>query len=197
MEIIDVRGKQCPAPLIITKRAIKGAAEGVVFKVLCDNETAKNNLLTYLKELDFVANCSGDVNFEIVFEVKSVIKVDNVNVGDYCNGNGYCVVLKGKLMGDGDEKLGVMLMRAFVNSLTDSDILPKNIIIYNEGVFLALEGNDTAESLKTLADKGVTVTVCGTCVEFYGVKERLAVGNISNMYKITEILSQSSNVIYP
>lgn len=197
MQIIDTLGKLCPAPLIITKRAIKDAIIGSQFKVLCDNETAKNNLITYINELGFNAVCSEHSGvFEIVFTIENKSTKD-VNVNKFCSTNGYSVVIKSRLMGGGDEKLGEMLMRAFINSLLDSELLPSNIVLYNEGVKVALVGCDTAESLKNLNDLGVSIIVCGTCVDFYGVKNNLAVGAISNMYKITEILSQSSHVIYP
>lgn len=197
MQIIDTKGKLCPAPLILTKRAIKNAQIGSKFTVLCDNDTAKNNLMTYLSELGFAPVCTVvDDIFNIEFKF-SQTETKNVNIGDYCSSNGYSIVLKNRLMGDGDPNLGAMLMKAFVNSLVDCEILPKNIVIYNEGVFLALSDEDTAETLVKLSDKGVNIVVCGTCVDFYDVKSRLAVGTISNMYKITEILSQSSHVIYP
>lgn len=197
MQIIDTKGKLCPAPLILTKRAIKNAQIGTEFTVLCDNDTAKNNLLTYLSELGLSPLCTVvDDFFNIEFKVLQS-ETKNVNIGDYCSSNGYSIVLKSRLMGDGDPKLGAILMKAFVNSLIDCDILPENIVIYNEGVFLALNGEDTAETLVKLSDKGVNVIVCGTCVDFYDAKSRLAVGTIGNMYKITEILSQSSHVIYP
>lgn len=201
MQIIDTKGKLCPAPLILTKRAIKNAVVGEKFVVESDNETAKNNLLKYLSELGFEPVCEVKNGFfEITFEVvksSAVESVSSSNIGDYCSSNGYSVVIKSRRMGEGDEKLGTILMRAFVNSLIDSDLKPANIVIYNEGVFVALKGEDTAEALVKLSENGVAITVCGTCVDFYGVKDKLAVGEISNMYKITEILSQSSSVVYP
>lgn len=201
MQIIDTKGKLCPAPLILMKRAIKNAVVGEKFVVESDNETAKNNLLKYLSELGFEPVCEVKNGFfEITFEVvksSAVESVSSSNIGDYCSSNGYSVVIKSRRMGEGDEKLGTILMRAFVNSLIDSDLKPANIVIYNEGVFVALKGEDTAEALVKLSENGVAITVCGTCVDFYGVKDKLAVGEISNMYKITEILSQSSSVVYP
>jgi len=88
-------------------------------------------------------------------------------------------------------------MRAFVNSLKEADKLPTAILLYNSGVKIALKGTDTALSLQELEDKGIAIIACGTCIEYYGIKESLAVGMISNMYTITRYLSEAGHVVYP
>jgi intracellular sulfur oxidation DsrE/DsrF family protein len=76
------------------------------------------------------------------------------------------------------------------------DNLPTHIVMYNGGINLALKDTDTAIALGELEDKGVTIIVCGTCVDFYRVKEKVAVGRISNMYQIANILAEAGHVVY-
>lgn len=219
MKTIDTRGHLCPTPLIMTKRAITSAAIGDSFQILSDNDTAKCNLLDYLAELGYKAESSTDGSqYIITFTVDSPIASNSnsaasrpnnaastaeqidpklfCKIPDYDTKN-YTVVIKSEFMGDGDPTLGALLMRSCINSLSELDSLPSAIVIYNGGVRLAIEGTDTAESLQKLSKQGVEIIVCGTCVDFYGIKDRLAVGTISNMYKINSILSQTGHIVYP
>ena len=110
---------------------------------------------------------------------------------------GLLVVLSANVMGKGDEKLGKALMKAFVFALTKQDQLPETILCYNTGAYLTCEGADTLEDLKLLESEGVTVLTCGTCLDFYGLKEKLAVGGVTNMYAIVEKLSGAEKVVKP
>ncbi len=70
------------------------------------------------------------------------------------------------------------------------------MIFYNSGVLLATEGPQL-EDLKALSESGTEILACGTCLEFYGIKDKLAVGTVSNMYTIVEKLSGAAKVIRP
>lgn len=200
MKTIDTRGLLCPAPLIQTKKAIKEAQGGETLEVLLDNETACQNVSSYLKELgintDVVLN--EDIQ-HIRFTVPDQVD-ETVNAESFCKtpaNNNYVVVLKSELMGEGDPQLGALLMRAFINSLKETDQLPSSIILYNSGVKLAIAGSDTAESLAEMENKGVTIICCGTCVDFYELKPVIKIGTISNMFRITQLTSEAGHVVYP
>ena len=107
------------------------------------------------------------------------------------------VVLSGSEMGTGDTKLGSFLMKSFVFALTKQDQLPDTILCYNTGAYLTCEGADTLEDLKLLESEGVTVLTCGTCLDFYGLKEKLAVGGVTNMYDIVERMESAAQIIKP
>lgn len=200
MKTIDTRGLLCPAPLIQTKKAIKEAQGGETLEVLLDNETACQNVSSYLKELgintDVVLN--EDIQ-HIRFTVPDQVD-ETVIAESFCKtpaNNNYVVVLKSELMGEGDPQLGALLMRAFINSLKETDQLPSSIILYNSGVKLAIAGSDTAESLAEMENKGVTIICCGTCVDFYELKPVIKIGTISNMFRITQLTSEAGHVVYP
>ena len=111
--------------------------------------------------------------------------------------NGMVVVLSANVMGTGDEKLGTSLMKAFVFAVTKQDQLPETIVCYNTGAYLTCEGADTLEDLKLLESEGVTILTCGTCLDFYGLKEKLAVGGVTNMYDIVERMENAAQIIKP
>ncbi|MFI3330318.1 MAG: sulfurtransferase-like selenium metabolism protein YedF [Rikenellaceae bacterium] len=202
---VDARGELCPLPLIMTKKAISAACEGDIIEVLSDNDTAKCNLMDYISELGFETQYTFENNVhQIVFSIgKSAeqIKANPIFTQEpSCpvpQKNNYTVVIKSTTMGEGDEKLGAILMRAYINSLQELEKKPKTIILYNEGVKLATKGMDTADSLAELTAKGVEIIVCGTCVDFYDVKAQIKVGKISNMYVISTKMSESDFIAYP
>lgn len=199
MEIVDTCGQLCPVPLIMTKKAIQESIPGSVLKVITDNETAFRNLKNYLKELKigFKEIYSGP-HLLLEFEVP-VIKQSNVSAEEYCTTSRphYTVVVKSDTMGQGDDELGRLLLRGFINSLSESERLPTTVILYNSGVKIAIEGTDTSVSLQKLEERGVTVMACGTCVDFFHIKEKLAVGVIGNMFQITQLVAEAGHVVYP
>lgn len=205
MKIIDTKGTLCPAPIILTKRAIKQATQGEELEILLDNDIAVFNLLSYLKEMgiDSVQSKSGDVvsiRFVVGGEVK--LAAQHSSPEQFCsiptsNIGQYSVVIKSLTMGEGDSELGELLMRSCVNSLAELDSLPKYIILYNNGVKLAISGSDTSQALKNLEDAGVEIIICGACVDYYQLKEMINIGTISNMYKINTVVSNASHVVYP
>ncbi len=204
---VDTCGRLCPQPLIMAKKAIKAAKEGDQIMLISDNDVAFANLQDYLKELkiEFISSWEGKqgtITFNIGVATETVNSaVDTVNAEDFCTVptqlSTYVVVIKSQTMGCGDDDLGAILMRAFVNSLPEADKLPSSIIMYNAGVKLALKGADTLAALEQLIAKGVKVYACGTCLDFFDLKEELALGTITNMYKITELTTKASHVVYP
>lgn len=204
--VIDARGRICPEPLVMTKREIKVAAEGDRIEVLLDNDTSRCNVEAFLAEMGVKSSCTNrDGVIEIAFVMGADIApnlVYNSEVNDQCTprhstSKGYVVVIRGETMGEGERELGVMLMRAFINSLADLDVLPSHVILYNGGVKLAICETDTARGLEKLAAVGVEIVLCGTCTDYYELSDSVAVGTISNMYRINSILAAADHVIYP
>ena len=204
MKTIDTRGTLCPAPLIMTKRAIKGSNIGDEIEVLADNDIAVQNLLRYLKELNIETIQTKDSDItSIRFVIGNTTKLSATvtSAESFCAipsaKAGYTVVLKSVNMGEGDCELGEILMRSCLNSLIELDDLPSCIILYNDGVKLAIDGSDSSQALKNLEEAGVELIICGTCIDFYQLKDQIKIGVISNMYKINSVLSNASHVVYP
>ena len=201
IQTIDTRGHLCPTPLIMAKKAIKAAQAGEELLILSDNATSCQNLMQYLTDLDaHPQQTTSGTEFHITIRVPKA-KSNAPEPEMYCAvpspQKNYVVAIKGDKMGHGDDGLGSILIRAFVNSLKDADQLPTHIILYNTGVKLALKSTDTGESLAALHQLGVEIIVCGTCADYFSIKEQLAVGTISNMYQITKITAEAGHVVYP
>ena len=100
-------------------------------------------------------------------------------------------------MGEGDEVLGTLLMKGFIFALTQQDELPATILFYNGGAKLTCENAPTLEDVKSLEAQGVEILTCGTCLNHYGLADKLQVGGVTNMYVIAEKMLQASLIVKP
>lgn len=100
-------------------------------------------------------------------------------------------------MGVGDDQLGKNLLKTFIYTLTEQDVLPKQVIFYNGGVPLVTEGSESLEDLKNLEAKGVEIYACGACLNYYGLTEKVAVGSITNMFRIVEMMRTANRIVKP
>ena len=96
------------------------------------------------------------------------------------------LVVPADIMGRGDDALGGLLVRTFFHTLGEVTPTPDTIIFYNTGVRLVLSDSPVLEDLQELAAKGVELLACGTCVKHFEAMDRVAVGEVSNMYTIAE-----------
>lgn len=193
---VDARGDACPIPVVKAKQALGTIEEGLV-EVLVDNETAVHNLENLAKS----QNC--DVAFEQqaedLFSVKIVKEAGSqaAPVAPAGQAGNRVVVLSGEHMGQGDDVLGGNLMKAFVFALTQQDALPDTVLLYNGGAKLSCEGSPALDDLKALAQAGTEVLTCGTCLKHYGIEEKLAVGEVTNMYVIVQKQLEAGVVVRP
>jgi selenium metabolism protein YedF len=107
------------------------------------------------------------------------------------------VVINSDKMGNGNDELGKVLIKGFIFAITQLDTLPKTMLFYNGGATLTCEGSDSLEDLKLLESEGVEILTCGTCLDYYQLKEKLAVGGVTNMYSIVEAMNGADRVIRP
>ncbi|MBC7230491.1 MAG: sulfurtransferase-like selenium metabolism protein YedF [Actinobacteria bacterium] len=190
-ERVDARGLACPAPVVRTKEALKGGATEI--EVLVDNPTARDNVCRFASSQGCVSE---------VFEEEGGFRIAITRGSEEAgaeSGPGHAeravVVLSSEVMGRGEDELGRILVKAFLNTLAESDPPPWRVVLFNRGVLLAVEGGDGVEALSNLRDMGVEVLVCGTCLDYFQARERLAVGTVSNMYDIlTTMLSATNSV---
>ncbi len=206
IKTVDARGLACPQPVILTKKALETEKDLVV---LVDNTTALENV----KRFAINSGCAVDVKEELegCFSIHIVkpkdtsIKDESILMGEMtCDmekeapSTGPVVTaIPSNKMGIGDDELGTVLMRSFLHTLTEIDKKPDVMILYNSGVKLAIEGSDTLHDLETLEHQGVKILVCGTCLNFFNLKEKLKVGSVSNMFDITETLFKAKKIIRP
>lgn len=106
------------------------------------------------------------------------------------------MVISKNTLGSGDDKLGFALMKSYLYALSESDKIPSDLLFLNGGVKLTIEGSDCLETIEALKNKGVNILSCGTCLDFYGIKDKLKVGEITNMYTIVEKMTTGDNTIF-
>lgn len=197
-------------PLIMLKKGLTECHAGDEVCVLTDNETACSNLNDYLHELradaqqQIVTSSHGETYTEIRFsvpEVASGATAQSSAPSCYTTPSAdtpYGVVISSDEMGSGDQELGKILMRAFVNALIEMPHIPKFVILYNRGVYLATKQTDTAQTLERMkTEKGVDIVCCGTCLDYYDLRDNLQVGRISNMYTIMEMQGRVNRILRP
>lgn len=199
-KIVDARGMACPLPVVNAKKAAETLNPGDTLIVRVDNEIAVQNLQRFAGHMGFsaVGEKLSEGEYTVTMHIGREPKSEpEIACAMDARKKGMLVVLSANTMGTGEEKLGKALMKAFVFALTKQDVLPETILCYNSGAFLTCEGADTLEDLKQLESEGVTVLTCGTCLDFYGLKEKLAVGGVTNMYDIVERMESAATIIRP
>jgi selenium metabolism protein YedF len=199
-EVVNAQGLVCPKPLIMTKKALGKIAEGEAFTLLIDNATSKQNVERFLT--DNGARCES-VEKDGVFTLtvtKGARELSSPDAAAYCTApppRPHVIAFKRDKMGFGSEELGEILAKACINTILEVEPLPSTIVFYNSGIHLALQGSPVVETLKNLESRGVKILVCGTCVDYYGKKDQVAVGIVSNMYDILETLTAAGHVVTP
>lgn len=202
-KIIDCMGMACPLPVVNAKKAAEELQLGDELVVKVDNEIAVQNLTRFATHKGFQVNAvkHSDQEYDVVMLMTSNVADKKEEVSIECamdvRKKGMLVVLSSNTMGEGDPKLGTNLMKAFVFALTKQDQLPETILCYNKGATLTCEGADTLEDMKLLESEGVQILTCGTCLDFYGLKDQLAVGSVTNMYDIVERMEAAVQIIKP
>ena len=191
---VDARGQACPRPVIMTKKALDGIGEGIVTTIV-DNEIANENISKLAKSsgYDFSVDKKSDKEYYVHITKGEVSEEANVSASD--NFKDMTVAFSANTMGGGSEELGKILMKSFIYTLTESTPYPSTLVFYNSGVYLTCEGSEVLEDLKKLEEEGLEIISCGTCLDFYKIKDRLQVGSISNMYTILEKLKNPASTI--
>ncbi|MDN4510514.1 MULTISPECIES: sulfurtransferase-like selenium metabolism protein YedF [Gordonibacter] len=205
MKIIDAFGMQCPKPLVLAKKEIDAGCRELSVQV--DNETAvknltrlggKTGLAVSVDEIEggwLVSFAEGDGSAAPAPAPEAA----PVAAGASCaagGGCGYAVFVGKDHVGAGDGELGYNLMKMALYTLSESDDVPASLLFMNAGVKLVAGGEQqVVDSVRALAEKGTEVLVCGTCLDFYGYKDQLAVGEVSNMYDILGRMQEAAKVI--
>ncbi|MBA7605825.1 hypothetical protein ES703_12960 [subsurface metagenome] len=187
---IDARGLACPQPVVLTKNALDEIEEGIV-EVTVDNEPASENIAR-------LASNSG-CNVEITKEGENLIvmieKKKESLKEEREEKKTISVFVSSNTMGRGDDKLGKILIRAFFPTLFEIKPQPDKIIFMNSGVELTVEGSEVIDSLRMIEEEGMEILVCGTCLDFFNLKDKIKVGHISNMFEIVDSLINSDKIL--
>ena len=201
MITVNAMGDNCPIPVIKTKKAMQALAGPETIEVLVDNEIAVQNVTK------MASGQGGEVSSEKLGEkeYKVTIKMqgapENASEEEIActpdKKGDLIAVVSSDRMGSGNDELGKVLIKGFIYAVTQLDELPKKMLFYNGGATLTVEGSDSLEDLKSLEAQGVEILTCGTCLDYYQVKDKLAVGSVTNMYSIVEAMAEAGKIIRP
>lgn len=202
---VNAMGDACPIPVVKTKNAIKGLAGSGTVCVLVDNEIAVQNLTKMANQKGYGVKSEKleENKFQVILTVgegtdegaAEAVQEDTLCIPDARKNK--LVVISSDKMGSGDDVLGTLLMKSFVFALTQLDELPQTILLYNGGAKLTCEGSAALEDFISLDAQGVEILTCGTCLNHYGIQDKLKVGSVTNMYVIAEKMMQAGSIIRP
>ncbi len=193
---VDARGLACPMPVLKTKEAIEAHPEEVV-EVWVDNPAAKENVMRFLQSRNWTATSEEK---EGMFVVKGMpsgkeIKKTPPSEDQAEENQRILVIIPTDKMGHGDDELGKALMKNFIATLKEMGDDLWRIVLLNGGVKLAIEGSEHLEELRYLEKQGVDIFVCGTCLNFFGLLEKKAIGVTTNMLDIVTSMQLATKVI--
>ena len=200
MKTLNMVGKPCPIPVVEAKKILsQPGVQGV--NVLVDNIIAVQNLKKMAAALgfDFSYRPKGKSWYTAVIRVKNTDGKSETDTQEEPEpeeiSGGVTFFITGDQIGISEAEPGKKLMKSFLYSLAQSPAAPDTILLVNAGVKLAAQGADTLDDLKTLAAKGTRILACGQCLNYYGLTEKLAVGDSTNMLEIIEILASAEKAI--
>ena len=194
MITVNAMGDNCPIPVIKTKKAIAALTGPETIEVLVDNEIAVQNVTKMASGSGgkVTSEKLGDAAFKVTIEMEGAPAAE-----DDAQDDNTVVVISSDRMGTGNDELGKVLIKGFIFAVTQLDKLPKTMLFYNGGATLTTEDSDSLEDLKSLEAQGVEIMTCGTCLDYYGLKDKLAVGTVTNMYSIVETMAKAGRIVRP
>ena len=196
---IDARGLACPLPVVKTVKALESLTEPTVVETHVDNDIAVQNVKRLADGKGFPVRVEtvAEGHFAVIMEAGKLAPNEAPITYIPQPASNTVVAITSDAMGHGSEELGKQLMKGFIYALSQLEDLPKTILFYNGGAKLTTEGSLSLEDLKAMESQGVQILTCGTCLNYYGLSEKLSVGGVTNMYTIVETLAKAHKIIKP
>ncbi len=200
---VNAMGDPCPIPVVKTKKALEELHGPGVVQTLVDNEIAVQNLTKMANQKQYAVKSEklAEGQFQVTITVEEGAAAPDPVGGETCapanTAKNIVVAISSREMGVGGEELGRTLIKGFIYALTQQDTLPRTMLFYNGGAALTCEESPALDDLHSLEAQGVEILTCGTCLNFYGLTEKLKVGEVTNMYTIAEKLLGADLIVKP
>ncbi len=198
---VNAIGEQCPIPVVKATKALKEMKEAGIVEVHVDNEVAVQNLLRLAQSQNLEAKSEklDEKHFTVAINYEGTpVDTEEENIACIPDSRGdMVVVISSDRMGSGNDELGKVLMKGFIYAVSQLEKLPKTMLFYNGGATITTEGSASLEDLKSMEAQGVEILTCGTCLDYYNLKDKLAVGNVTNMYSIVEAMNGAAKILRP
>ncbi len=199
-EFIDAMGQACPKPVIMTKKVLDQMAEGST-ETKVDNEVSVNNLLKLAESMGIEASSREEDGafFVTMHKGQNATEVSDdtisCDMADVKATGKRTIAIASDKMGSGDPELGAILIKSFMYTVAQTTPHPTTMLFYNGGVKLTTKDSPVIDDILELANAGVEIISCGTCLDFFGLKDDLLVGEISNMYTIYENMRDTDQTL--
>lgn len=197
---VDCRGLACPQPVINTKRAME--EEGIASIItIVDNDVARQNVTLFAKNAGFeVTEEAKDGAFHLNISRPGGAlprKTDSSHKPETARsaGLGPVYFITTNSLGQGSPDLGQVLIKSLFTTLAEMDPPPAALLLLNTGIFLTCDGSDVMSQLEKMHTSGTSILSCGTCLDYYNIKDKLKIGSVSNMFEINNWLSGPHMVI--
>lgn len=192
---VDCRGLACPQPVLETKKVLEKVGRGTVI-VIVDNEAARENVRRFAEHAGWTVDVAArEGNYYLTLTRGEAAQEAPATARAATEDGAPVYFITSNVIGQGSPDLGETLMKSLFATLANRQPVPAAVIFLNTGVYLSTEGSPVLDALHRLAAAGTEILSCGTCLEYYGLKERLAVGRVSNMYEINTFLTGPQKVI--
>lgn len=191
---VDARGELCPKPVIMTKKALDNLKSGLVTTIV-DNEVAKDNVSKLAVSYGYSFIIDKGKEDEYYIHISKGEGHEEVNTCVPDTFKDLTLGISSDKMGSGEDELGKILMKSYIYTVKETTPWPATIVLYNSAVNLTCEGSEVLDDLQAMIDGGVEIISCGTCLDYYNLKDKLKVGEIGNMYSIYEKMKNANNTI--
>ena len=201
IKIVNAKGLACPQPVVLAKKALESHEQ---VRVIVDNDTALENIKRLGTKLD--CDIKVEKKKDNIYEINLKRKTGATGAKDdfvaSCDATPaqagpFVIVISADKMGRGNDELGYVLIRTFLHTVAGQAEKPDVMIFYNTGVKLTVQDSEVLDDLKQMESEGVQLLVCGTCLNYFEIKDKLAAGTVSNMYDIVEIMIRAGRLLAP
>ena len=188
---IDAKGQNCPIPVIMAKKEIEAGGQSFIVEV--DNTTAVRNLEKLASTRGFASSVEeGEGVYRVAFSKDGEAVCPAVQDE---KGSNWVVFVGRETIGSGSDELGAKLMKMYFYTIAQESELPSAILFMNGGVKLPVLNDQIVEHLRDMQSRGTEILVCGTCLNFFEIADKLQVGTVSNMFDITQRMLYADKVI--
>ena len=189
--IIDCKGLLCPIPVVRTKKYFDSIESGEN-TIIVDNLVAKNNVVKLASGSGYKSSVEANGKLFFIKITKEKHQPVQVNIGV---NKKFTLLISTDKLGMGDDKLGDMLMKSYIFALSEADLIPNDLLFINGGVKLTIDDSPVLDSLNKLINRGSNILICGACIDYYNLKDKISIGEITNMYTIVELMNIADNTI--
>ena len=194
---LNCRGLACPGPVLQLKEIFEKGTPAAVSTIV-DNEAAKENIIRFLEHRNFLVTVE---KFGVDFRVSGTTQEGTCEIMEAAKsetdpGKKKILVMVGTdRVGHGDDNLGAGLMLNFLKTLKEMGPDLWSLVFVNNGVKLTVTGSEAVPILQGLAEEGIRILVCGTCLTHFQLLDQKQVGETTNMLDIVTGMQLADSVI--